>query len=357
MVDEFIGPGAFASGQALIRALDKKHCFVSVLGEFGLTLQGMSDPKANQAQVMLKKVLLDIYAKSGFTKVLRSSVYSEIEKNTQIIQAPNITILGESTPEVFYSGLDASSVSEGLIPRFSILEYVGERPATNQNAFEPPPKELVDQFAQLLAVALSAQQNRAYCAVMIIPDAKAMLDAFDTEATGEINNNAADVERQLWNRAHLKALKLAALVAVGINSTAPAIDTDCAQWAIDLVRNDIKKLLRKFQQGNVGGGDLRMEGDVVRAVDSYLSMTPQQRLTYSLNLDNAAKDVVPLDYLRRRCRSLNSFRTDRRGPSLALSVTLTNLCEAAVLTRVNPVQAAQFGFNHPIYIKGDAWKA
>ena len=64
MIDEFIGPSAFASGQALVRVLDQHPCFVSILGEFGLTLQQLCSPNANAAQVMLKKVLLDIYAKS-----------------------------------------------------------------------------------------------------------------------------------------------------------------------------------------------------------------------------------------------------------------------------------------------------
>src|SRR5690606_21901645 len=87
MVDRFIGPSAFASGQALIKVLDEQPCFVSILGEFGLTLQQLCDPRANSAQVMLRKVLLDLYNKSGWNKVLRSSVYSDTSKNTKLIRS------------------------------------------------------------------------------------------------------------------------------------------------------------------------------------------------------------------------------------------------------------------------------
>src|SRR5690606_9115654 len=83
MVDQYIGPGAFASGQALIRVLDERPCFLSMLGEFGLTLQALNDPRAPAAVIMLKRVLLDLYSKSGWNNVLRSTAYSDSEKNTK----------------------------------------------------------------------------------------------------------------------------------------------------------------------------------------------------------------------------------------------------------------------------------
>jgi len=128
MVDQFIGPAAFASGQALIKVLDQHQCFVSVMGEFGLTLQQLSDPRANSSTVMLKKVLLDLYTKSGWDNVLRSSVYADSEKNTKIVQAPCVTILGESTPEAFFENISSTHISEGLVPRFMVIEYLGGRP-------------------------------------------------------------------------------------------------------------------------------------------------------------------------------------------------------------------------------------
>ncbi len=356
MVDEFIGPGAFASGQALIRVLDKHPCFVSVLGEFGLTLQQLCDPKASPAHIMLKKVLLDIYSKSGDKKVLRSSVYSDTEKNTQIIQAPNVTIFGESTPETFYNGLDASAIGEGLIPRFSIFEYSGPRPMRNPLPFMAPPPALVNQFAGLLAVALAAKQNRAHCPVPMDSEAKKMLDAFDHHATEQINADQGDISRQLWNRAHLKALKLAALVAVGVNAHAPVVDRACADWAIALTQRDISKLLAKFADGDVGFGDLRMESDVRRAVEDYFGLTHRKRREYDVPETLVDKEIVPLSYLRRRLRSLSSFRNDRRGSSNALNATLASMVEGEVLDKIPQAQLLMYcRSNSPAYVKGPAW--
>lgn len=356
MVDEFIGPGAFASGQALIRVLDKHPCFVSVLGEFGLTLQQLCDPKASPAHIMLKKVLLDIYSKSGDKKVLRSSVYSDTEKNTQIIQAPNVTIFGESTPETFYNGLDASAIGEGLIPRFSIFEYSGPRPMRNPMPFMSPAAGLVNQFAGLLAVALAAKQNRVHCPVPMDGEAKRKLDEFDALATDQINADQGDIARQLWNRAHLKALKLAALVAVGINPHSPSVDKICAEWAIALTQRDISKLLDKFSAGDIGFGDVRMESDVKRAVEDYLGLTHRKRREYDVPETLIDKELVPLCYLRRRLRTLSSFRNDRRGSSAALTATLNAMVEGEVLDKIPQAQLLMYcRSNSPAYVKGPAW--
>lgn len=356
MIDEFIGPGAFASGQALIRVLDKNPCFVSVLGEFGLTLQQLCSPNANAAQVMLKKVLLDIYAKSGHSKVLRSSVYSDSDKNTKCIQAPNVSIMGESTPETFYSGLDAGSIAEGLIPRFSIFEYTGPRPPTNGNAFTPPPDALVRTFGGLAAVAMAAQQNRVCSPVQRDSAAVRLFNDFDAHADGEINNSAADVCKQLWNRAHLKALKMAALIAVGCNPHQPIINKHCAEWAIDLVQRDISKLLTKFDSGEVGTGDVRLELDVRRSIAAYLKMNAVDRMSYNCPQKMATLPLVPLQYLRRRLRLLVNFKNDRRGATAAMTQTLNALVEGEVLIRISPLQAREHcGTNSPVYGLGPAW--
>lgn len=356
MIDEYMGPSAFASGQALIRVLDKCPCFVSILGEVGLTLQQICSPNANGAQVMLKKVLLDIYAKSGFTEVLQSSVYSDTDKNTKRIQAPNVTIFGESNPEKFYDGLDAGIITEGLLPRFSIFEYTGPRPDTNPNAFHPPPEKLVRAFATLAAVATAAQQSRTCAPVQQDIQATGLLREFDKFSTDQINTASGEVHAELWNRAHLKALKMAALIAVGVNPVQPVVTAEIAEWAIELVRNDVAKLYAKFQNGEIGTGDVRLELDVKRAVKDYLAMSPIDRLGYQCPAKLAETQLVPLQYLRKRLRLLVSFRNDKRGATRALMDTLNSLCDGEVLERLNPLQSrTMFGSTAPVYGLGPAW--
>ena len=356
MVDRFIGPSAFASGQALIKVLDEQPCFVSILGEFGLTLQQLCDPRANSAQVMLRKVLLDLYNKSGWNKVLRSSVYSDTSKNTKLIRSPNVTILGESTPETFFEGLDATHISEGLIPRFSVIEYTGPRPSRNRNADQPPSPELVRKVAELVTIGLTTMNNGTCANVQIDPAALVLLDQFDLKADQMINSANSDVDMQLWNRAHLKALKLAGVIAVGVNPHAPVVTEDIARWCIAFVERDVTSMTTRFQRGEVGVGDHRHEADIRKAIEAYLNMTPKQREQYRTPKSIIDKPIIPYHYLRRRLRLRAAFKNDRRGVTRALQESLRDLVEAEILKQIPPQQALnEFGISSPLYVLGPTW--
>ena len=356
MADQFLGPANFASGQALIKTLDVKPCFVSVLGEFGLTLQQMCDANAPGPVVMLKRVLLDIYAKSGHNKVLRSSVYSDSEKNTKIVQAPNVTLLGESTPETFFSGLDNSHISEGLIPRFSVIEYTGIRPKPNDRAFMPPDEQLTSKVGQFINVAITAQQNNTACPVSIQPDAKQMLDALNAEADARINGTNIDVEAELWNRAHLKSLKLAALVAVGINPHAPVVTLDVANWAVDFVRLEINSIMKRFTTGEIGTGELKQEAEVRRLFDHFQDFSNEQKTRQRCPEALLTRAVAPYQFFAVYGRRLSCFKNDRRGAGRALKETLEDLVKREVLEMI-PLQQLQTEFKtrSAIYYKGPAW--
>lgn len=356
MVEQFVGPGAFASGQGLLRVLNRQPCFISVLGEIGLQLKAICDKNASPSQVILKKVLLDIYAKSGFSSALYPSAYSDVEKDTKLVQAPNVTIFGESTAENFYDTLDASNIAEGLVPRFSIFEYDGPRPARNPNAFMPPPKALTDQFAALLSICIAAGQNRAFCPVQVEAEAQEAYDTFDRMADIEMNGAIFDVNRQLWNRAHLKALKLGALIAVGRNPHQPVVSLRDAQWAIRLTERDIRKLLRHFASGDIGQGDERLEADLRRAVNDLAHMTKIEKRKYKFGDKLLEHPVIPLHYLKRRLRALSAYRNHRLGANAALGLTVKSMLESGELQLVPPVQCiGQFGTAVPIYVKGPQW--
>lgn len=337
MIDQFVGPGAFASGQALIRVLDERPCFVSVLGEFGLTLQQLCDPRASSPQVMLRKVLLDLYMKSGHTSMLRSSAYADTDKNTKTIRSPSVTILGESTPQAFFDNLSNHHIAEGLIPRFTIMEYRGKRPPRNQHANVAPSSELVGRFSRLVVIALTTANNRQVCYVQKDPQAEACLDNFDRECD-QLINAGNEIEAELWNRAHLKALKLAALVAVGCNFDEPKILIEHARWVVNFVKRDISNVATRFASGDVGEGDSKQIHDLKRVISEYME-SPYIKLAPYLVEEKMFRDkIIPYGYLQRRTAGLSSYHTDRRGSSAALRNALGELIDSEVLVEVSPHQ-------------------
>lgn len=343
-IDNFIGPAAFSSGQALIRSLEKSPCFVSVLGEFGLTLQQISSRLASSNEKMFKKVLLDIYGKSGKYSNLRSSVYSDAEKNTKIISSPNMTLLGESNPDSFFESLEQYHIAEGLIPRFSIIEYKGPRPERNKNCNIPPDVNLVNRFTSLVSICISLESKSNSVPVQIELKANDLLDNFDAECDSYINNSQSDIEMQLWNRAHLKTLKLSALIAVANNPIQPTINEEFAKWAIYFVKRDVDTILSRFKEGSIGLGESKQEYDLKRIIKNYPTLDNETIETYKINPLMWKKGVIPLSYLSRRCLGISSFKIDRMGARRALQECIKSFLEQGVLVEV-PTNQLQEEFN------------
>lgn len=355
--DRFIGPGRFASGEALIRILDDRPCFLSVLGEFGITLQSMTDRNAQPAMVMLKKVLLDLYAKSGFQSVLRPSVYSDRDKNTKLVQAPNVSILGEGSTETFYNGLEQTHILDGLIPRFTIINYDGPRVSRNPHAFGPPGLQLSDKVATLCMVCQACEASVACAPVATEQAAHNLLDAFDRKCDDLINHASNQAEAELWNRAHLKALKLAALVAVGCDPHNPIVTAQIADWALWFTEWEVGQMTQRFARGEVGQGDHRQEQDLRKVIEEYYKMTPYKRAGYGIPKALAEHgNVFPLSHLNRRLRLLSSFKHDKRGPHAAISALLDTLTKDGTLAKVPTDQAfGKFGTRAVIYVLGESW--
>lgn len=332
MAERVIGPGAYASGQALIRVLNDRPCFVSILGEFGITLQQLSSPRASSVEKQMKRVLLDLYGKSGHGQILQSAVYSDTVKNTQMINAPAVSLFGESTPETFYEGLDLTTVAEGLLPRFTVIEYKGLRPPRNENAFFSPPENLVRDVSDLIVYCQEAQASNSHIPVIISDEAASIFSSFDRECDSHINYSHNEIAVQLYNRGHLKALKLAALLAVGVNFYAPVIDKKCCQWAINTIKRDIEPMSKKFTSGNIGNGDSKQVADVIIFCRKFIE-TPKAD---SPSLESMRiKRMIPHNLISRALLNMASFRKDKNGATNALKKTILHLIDSGVLIEAN----------------------
>ena len=349
IIDDFIGPAAFASGPALVKTLAKKPCVVSILGEFGLVLQSITD-KHNTLSGMFRKVLLDVYGKSGANQTLRASVYSDSDKSTAAVHSPSLTLLGESTPETFYEGVSQSNISEGLIPRFLVIHYSGLRPPSNKSPNQAVPEELARRLIELVAASTGLQNSFDVVNVSQSMEAANLLDALNEEADAKINNAKMDTEAQLWNRAHLKALKLGALLAVADNPHQPIISEEQAIWAINLVKKDLNIMSAKFTSGDVGQGDSKQIADLRRALDGYFT-TDEKVLSesYALPTGLRQKGLIPYLYFQRRTANLASFRGDRQGATTALKRALESLLASGEIQELPRSQGASLGFTGRIF--------
>lgn len=337
---EFIGPAEISSQQALSKYMSKTAVsFVSVVGEFGIQLKLMASPHAPPHLVGLMRMILDLYNKSGQGNMMRPTIYSDREKNTNTIQSPAFTWLGESTPEKFYEALDETMITSGLLPRFTTIEYNGDRPPLNPAHIHALPSfEVIEKLATLCAHSLMLNSQHKAINVETTPEAKRLFDQFDRHCDDQINNSEREVRRHLWNRAHIKALKLAALVAVGMNPYEPTIDVDVATWALNLIVADVRTLLNKFDAGEIGvdNDETKQLTTVIKCIRDYITLPWSEVEKYVAGQGRLhGERIIPYAYIQRRLAAAAVFRKDKRGSSDALKRTLKTLVERGDLTEVS----------------------
>jgi hypothetical protein len=358
----FIGPSEISSGSALFKYLgNSSQSFVSLLGEFGLRLQQMSSPNANGSEVSLRRMFLDLYNKSGHSEILHPSVYSDKANNTPAVPSPSFSILGESTPERFYGALNEDMICEGLLPRFLLIEYKGNRPALNEHHTAVVPNfSVIERLASLAAQCETVNHSnpRRVINVQSTPEANRLLYDFDKYADGRINNSNKDVIRQLWNRAHIKVLKLSALVAVGENMIEPTIEVNHMEWAAALVQADISAITDKFEAGEIGANtfEVRQAIDIIRMIKEYV-YSPYDKVEKYIQFKSQPMHndkVIPYIYLNKRLAPISSFRNDKAGATVAIKRAIQNLVDADRLKELGKVWANEkYGTSQRCFVISD----
>lgn len=345
--DEFIGPGEIASSQAVIKYMAKGPCsFVSLVGEFGIYMQQMASVNAPPHLLGLRRFLLDAYNKSGEGKVLRPSIYSDREKNTASVIAPAFSLMGESTPEKFYEGLHEGLISEGLLPRFTLIEYRGNRPALSKSHKNAKPSfEVVEKLSTLCAYCQTLNSQNKAIQVEIAPDALTLFDEFDKHCDDNINGSEKEVRRHLWNRAHMKALKLAAVVAVGCSLYDPMVTREIANWAITLVVSDVRNMLTRFEAGEIGtdNDETVQLSRLTSVLKDYLTLSWPEVVKYAGEGVSGlhTHKIVPYSYIQRRLCQVSIFRKDRQGSTNAIRRGLKTLVDRGDIQEISKAVLAR----------------
>jgi hypothetical protein len=350
-VQDFIGPGDTRSDAALIKWLAKHPCVFSIQGEWGMRLKQMAAPNANSNEIGVKRVLMDLYNKSGHGNILNPLAYSDKDKNTASINAPAYTLIGESTPERFYEALDEAMIADGLLPRFLTIEYKGKRPPSSTTYINAHPSfALIDMCRQLVVHVQQVMATNGVINVELDAQAEQLMKDFDRYCDSQINSDQArEVTRHMWNRAHVKALKIAALVAVGVQPYNPTIDRDAAQWACDLVVRDTLNIVDRFERGEIGTGAIQANerkqiDDMVRVISVWMKGDGTEAAKYGMPGNMHAAGVILGSAITKRLFAMASFRNDRMGASNAVKRTLQHLLDGDELRELPKSQmASMFG--------------
>lgn len=336
-VMQFRGPADLGSGSGLNRALQKNPCCLIMAGEIGMRLKLLASPKAPASEKQLEKNLLAVYSKSGKHSVYMPTAYSDIAKGGEPISAPALTLCGETTAENFFSALTEEMISSGLLSRFIIIEYKGKRPYLNyENLMRPWNEDFLKAAASLVYKMIENQKANFVHQIIIAPEADKWSREMDREFTDKYNAVQNNEAGTLYNRVHLNVLKVAGIIAVGMNPENPIVTMDVLRWAYEWVSTGTKNVMRRFERDEVGEDDTehRQLARLKEQVCRYMEADKPTLDRYDCNPAMRDAGIVPLAFLQRSLYAVAGFRKDRLGPKTAINRAVQVLIEQGSIRKV-----------------------
>ncbi len=233
----FVDFTEYASGPALVKACVGNPCFVNVSGEIGRRIKGMSTARSTDPLSTLRTQMTNLYHKSTQDSTVGGIGYSATDNNVASVIGVSYSMIGETTPGTFLESLTTEMMEDGFMSRLTIIEYEGERPDRNRAPLAKPPAHLVGKLVALVSQADNLAFKNLTQPVGRTESVAFTMDAFEDECDQRIKASGTnESRRQMWNRAALKAARIAGLLAVADNYLTPCITDDHIDWAIGLVR-------------------------------------------------------------------------------------------------------------------------
>ena len=351
-VQNFVDFTQYVSGPALVKACGQNSSFLNVSGEWGRRLRAIAADKEGHAS-SLRTAMTDLYQKSGATSLVGGMGYSNKDNSTATVSGVAYSMIGETTPDTLYNCLTEDMMADGFLSRFTLVEYTGERQPGNPHAGFAPGPELIEALCQLVVQSVTLKdRGQGAAQVGVDVQAQAMLAEFDRYCDAQINSSQDEAWRQMWTRAHLKVLRLAANIAIGCNCYNPVITEECAAWAMDVIQRDIALMRRKIDQGDIGVGDDSRERKMKAVLKDFLTQHFAEPNGYHISNAAAlqAKGYVPRKYIHIRCSRLACFTAHKLGATRAVDDTIRSLIDSGYLQEMDKKRIAEeYGANGRVF--------
>jgi len=335
MIAPFITFDEYVSGPALSRAVGKSNSMIHVSGEFGRKLKQMADERSPTGPMhSLRTVMTHLYQKSGIGSIVGAMQYSNEDKNTESANGVAYSMLCESTPGTFNDSLTKSMMEDGFLSRFNVVEYTGDRVPLQENREIIPPKELTFNLGEIAAHSVRVAGSHIGIKIELSSEAEKILKEFDLYCDNKINEADDDEsERQLWNRAHIKALRISGILAASDNHSRPLVTYEHALWGTKFVFRDAQTMLSKIRGGDIGKDDDSRLKIVLTILKEYRQKVPSPG--YKVPTPMWRKGIIPHGYLQKRTMQKSSFYSHMLGATKALELTVKSLVDSGHLTETS----------------------
>lgn len=331
----------FASGPALMKTVLVNRSFVNFSGELGHKLKRIADAEdtRDSSADSFRRAITDLYHKSGPDATVGGMSYSDKDKNVASIGGgAAFSLVGETTPDLYNETVTERMMADGMLSRFTIIQYPsGYRPPMNTRQILQMEPALLTVVSEVCRTAI-ARTVEASQEVMIDAQAAAVIRAFEVECDEKVNGNKKEAFRQMWSRASIKSLRMAALCAILDQHREPCIRLEHIEWAIGVIRTDIAQMNEKIDAGDIGMNDAARQRKLGMVINKYMTkdLPPSQEKLQRFK----DKGVVTWSYLMNCVQTHLSF-TRHPGLNRNLHLTVDSLIHQGVLEEIPKPKAVK----------------
>jgi hypothetical protein len=261
-----------SSGQALKTAIrnSETYSIIALMPEFARLVDSIKSN--NESMRGFGAELLDAYSKSAEGSSYGGSVHAKIEDNRDSVLHPAFSLIGDCTPD-YYDGVTLDMQSNGFLSRFINIEHYGHLKYLSDDEAHTVQlrSDIADRLCDLVRHATKLRESFKLCSVGYDTPLTAMkVREFEQFIINETNKTTDEQIRQPFNRAFIKVMKIASLLAVAERSGDPVITLKDFEWAKGLIMRDVFNILSKVQDGTLG---ISEENSIKRAKDVILKLT------------------------------------------------------------------------------------
>jgi hypothetical protein len=239
--NDYSGPARIMSASALREVLERSSSVNCQIDEFGGFVREITDRKAGSHQRAISTDLRDYYSASS--TFFEGAAYRGTPPKR--IYNPCLCIHGTSTPEQFWSALSSASAEDGLLPRLILFHVTGDKPEPIKAARDvrDVPYLLMERMAAIAGINVAKKRAGTLSSVKMesfaedkpqvvpwTPDAETLM-ASVKRAVDEHERLVPVESKPFVRRIVENAIKLALIVAVGIDPEKPVITEAVFDWA------------------------------------------------------------------------------------------------------------------------------
>ena len=340
--------GEIVSGPGLETVFQESPRYISYIPEFGDTFRSLANPNAADYVKTLSRGLLNSFnsaGKSGSSEGRRKASGSD-EKT--YVERPCLCLAGEATPESLYGGMSVRELATGFLQRFILFDVddLSWSVDENRDHASNPSSTLLARLDRLALMMDSADQQGRFKIIQADSIAGPLLQRYMKGKRERIMATPDGLAvKEVINRAGLKALRVASLLAVSADIDLPVIRSEHAEWAIDFIEKCDQRLLDRFSTGEVGTGQTKQEAEILKAVEQILTSAYGIRRKWGYTHELAQSNNCFLyQTLKERVVNLPSFASDKSGAVTAFDRCVINLETAGKLTKLRrEFSVDQFG--------------